>query len=103
MCCERKESRKMVHRRRVYARSSTNRSPCSSRLTVPGPERLDPGQQCLIGAVAFANPDEPNRAAAQNPAINEVFVFADDNGVTKSQIGPSSAPGRPTSKTCVAR
>lgn len=52
------------------------------------PHWFDPRKQRLFGTVSFANPDEGRRAVAEKPAVNEVLVLADDDGVLFTGVFP---------------
>ena len=48
-----------------------------------GPEQFQPFRQSLVRTIPYTNPNQSNRSVAQDPAVNEILIFADDNGVLR--------------------
>ena len=49
-----------------------------------GPQRFEPGKQCLVRTVSPPNPNQVSRIGAQQPAVNEILVLADDDSALAS-------------------
>ena len=53
-----------------------------------GPERLQPRQQRIVRAVAFADPHQRNRCWAQQPSIDEVLVLRHEDAAVCCSVLP---------------
>jgi len=49
-----------------------------------GPQRFEPGKQCLVRTISSPNPNQVNRIGAQQPAVNKILVLADDDSALVS-------------------
>ena len=53
------------------------------------PQRLKPGKQCTIRTIPLPNPNQLHGLGAQKPVVNEIFIFADNDGVLSSGALPN--------------
>jgi len=54
-----------------------------------GPKRFEPGKQRAVRTISSPNPNQANRIGAQEPAVNEILVLADDDSALASGALPN--------------
>jgi len=74
---------------RLYARNSISFSPCSKRFTASGHSGSSHASNARFEQFPFPNPDQLNGLVTQEPAIHEVLVLADDDGLLGSCASPN--------------